>query len=489
MKPTNDIRELFQKAAVTTRPETDPTVLSKILAAQETTRTDGSTLNRSRLRSKIMHSRITKLAIAAVVVTGALTVGVERLARTKPDQTDAFSAEIRANMALDLDPQAAIPLRRAQPEDFDVTWDGENGGTLRIMPGPSLRLLANSWRNAEWKDILWWAHSQLEKVRESTSTSVPARDARFVAILTSEGNLAVAEIGSHDESRARLRWQVKRMSVPVYGPARTVTLGWVDPNEATLQPCAIDFDTGQTLGIPTQMLRMAPERFLVWLEQNGVDAIASVTEGGVGLTGVGLVYSEYSPGGWASKSAVELRDDMILVSHQSRDPILFRLDRHQLVYPFKTREGGLGMLQMRGIDPDERTVQLRYRMAHEPIADAEPVVPKQDPESLGLARSQERLQRLGRLVMLYANDNEYRLPRSIEEIHAYAEDEAHYRAILEHVGYVGTGHSLAEPPMVVVAYDKTLLVEGKGTYVLFLDSHVEFVEPEKLTALGVRSAR
>jgi hypothetical protein len=186
---------------------------------------------------------------------------------------------------------------------------------------------------------------------------------------------------------------------------------------------------------------------------------------------------------------VELRDDMILVSHQSRDPILFRLDRHQLVYPFKTREGGLGMLQMRGIDPDERTVQLRYRMAHEPIADAEPVVPKQDPESLGLARSQERLQRLGRLVMLYANDNEYRLPRSIEEIHAYAEDEAHYRAILEHVGYVGTGHSLAEPPMVVVAYDKTLLVEGKGTYVLFLDSHVEFVEPEKLTALGVRSAR
>ena len=80
-----------------------------------------------------MNSKIARLAVAAVVVVAALAVGVERLTRTKPNGASAFSAEIQANMALDLDPQAAIPLRQAQPEDFDVTWDGENGGALRII--------------------------------------------------------------------------------------------------------------------------------------------------------------------------------------------------------------------------------------------------------------------------------------------------------------------------------------------------------------------
>ena len=123
-----------------------------------------------------MRTRFVKPAIAAVVVIAALAVGVETLRPDKAAKTNAFSAEIRANTALDLDPRAAIPLRQAQPGDFDVTWDSEAGGTLRIMPGSSLRLLALSWKDAEWDEAVGWAISSLKKIRESAATSVSARE-------------------------------------------------------------------------------------------------------------------------------------------------------------------------------------------------------------------------------------------------------------------------------------------------------------------------
>ena len=146
-----------------------------------------------------MNSKIARLAVAAVVVAAALAVGVERLTRSIPDRPAAYSAEIQANMALDLDPKAAILLHQAQPGDFDVTWDGENGGTLRIMPGSSLRLLAPGWPDPQWDEVVGWAHRVLDKIGESTTTSIAARDRRFAAILTSDGNLAVVQIGDYDE--------------------------------------------------------------------------------------------------------------------------------------------------------------------------------------------------------------------------------------------------------------------------------------------------
>jgi hypothetical protein len=75
MKPTNDIRELFRKAAVDTRPGTDDTVLAKVLAAHEAANANDSTASRSSVRSTIMKSPITRLAIAAVVVLAALAGG------------------------------------------------------------------------------------------------------------------------------------------------------------------------------------------------------------------------------------------------------------------------------------------------------------------------------------------------------------------------------------------------------------------------------
>jgi prepilin-type processing-associated H-X9-DG protein len=40
-----------------------------------------------------------------------------------------------------------------------------------------------------------------------------------------------------------------------------------------------------------------------------------------------------------------------------------------------------------------------------------------------------------------------------------------------------------------VAYDRTMLAEGKGTNVLYLDSHVDFENPQELERLGISSVR
>jgi len=57
--------------------------------------------------------------------------------------------------------------------------------------------------------------------------------------------------------------------------------------------------------------------------------------------------------------------------------------------------------------------------------------------------------------------------------------------MVQDVEYLGAGVTTEESHSLVVAYDRTLLAAGKGTNVLFLDSHIEFVVPEKLKELGL----
>jgi prepilin-type processing-associated H-X9-DG protein len=432
-----------------------------------------------------MNGKIMKLAVAAVVVAGALAIGVETLRPRKTNQAHAFSAEIRTNMALDLDPKAAIPLRQAQPEDFDVTWDGENGGTLRIMPGSSLRLSTPSWTQPEWDDVVDWAHARLAEIGESTATSISARQGRFAAILTSEGNLAIVQIGDYDESKARLQWQVESTALPGYSPVQVVTLACVDPDRPSAQPCAIDFDTGRTMAIPTQALGLPAERFLGWLEQNGVDAIARISDEGGCLAGVGLITQTWEAGLWAAVPALGVRDAVTRLSYQSRDPMRFREGQYQHVHPFKTREGGIGVLQMCGVDRARQTVEFRYRMVLEDAPAGTETEGQADAESLQLARSGEWMNRLGRSLLIYGSENEDRLPPSLEEMRTYADSKEQYQWLVANVEYVGAGLLFQQSPSLVLAYDKTLLAQGKGTHVLFLDTHIDFVEPGGFAEYGL----
>ncbi len=470
-----------------TDPARDEQVLQRVLDAYRGNLSGSETQHLRFLRERIMHSKITRPAIAAVVVVAALAVGVERLTRSRPNKTQAFSAQIHASMALDLDPEAALPLRDAQPGDFDVTWSSEDGGSLQILPGSSLRMLACPFIDPEWDDAVSWSYSNLAALRASSATRVvPTKSEPFVAVLTSAGNLAVVKIDGRKETHAWLSWRVEEAISPAYGPIQTFTLRFVDPQGAAAEDGAIDLDTGRVLSIPADVLTMPPAEMLDWLENNGIDAIAKKTDEGHGLVGVGLVFWTWSPGGWADTGAVDLREEMASSSFQPRRPLLYREGQYQPVFPFKTREGGIGMLQMLAVDAAEQTVQFRYRMVEEePTSPTEPAG-EEDPESQRLAASVDRLMRFGLMAWKYAEEHDWRYPDTIEELEKYAAAFGQdFQWILDNVAYVGAGRTAEDPESTLIAYDKTLLATGKGTYAVFRDGHAEFWTPAQAQENGI----
>jgi prepilin-type processing-associated H-X9-DG protein len=430
-----------------------------------------------------MNSKVVKLAVAAVVVAGALAIGVETFRPGQTKKAYAFNAEIQANMALDLDPKAAVPIRDVQPGDFDVTWDSAGGGALKVMPGSSARIWRITLIEPGWDDAIEWSFSHLAEIRESTATSVvPTDKTPFAAVLTGEGNLAVIEINRRNENRAWLSWHVEKAISPGYSPVEVVTLQAIDEKGAGTQACAFDFDTGRVVEIPTAALHLPAEDLLAWLEQNGVDAIARMSEEGDGLVGVGLIFWTWMAGTWAGTDPVNLRQEMTRATSAPRRPLLFHEDRYQSVFPFKTREGAIGMLQLLAVDRAKRTVQFRYRMLQEeggvPEAD-------NDAESEQLAASVRRLMCFGRSLLYYANRHDDKLPLTFEQMKDYADSEQDYEWIVANVQYLGAGITTAEPGPFLLAYDRTLFEKGKGTHVLFLDCHVEFLPPDWLAKYGI----
>ena len=372
-----------------------------------------------------------------------------------------------------------------------MTWASEGGGALKILPGSAARIWAISLIKPEWDGAIRWAYAHLDEIGASTAPSVaPTEKTPFAAVLTSEGNLAVIEINRREEGLAWLRWRVEKAISPGYSPAQTVTLQSIDEKSATPQPCAMDLDTGRTVAIPAQMLHVPANDLLVWLEQNGVDAIARMSDEGDGLVGVGLVFQTWMASEWAGADPVELRETMARASYQPRQPLLFREDSYQSVFPFKTREGAIGMLQMLAVDKAKRTVQFRYLTLQEG-GDGN-IKAQADSESQRLAESVRRLRKFGLLVCMYADRHGGKYPASLEELKDSAEKEHQdYQWIVDHVEYLGAGKTARDPNAgsTILGYDKTLLKSGKGTNAVFRDSHAEFIEPTRLSHYGIAAPK
>ena len=68
----------------------------------------------------------------------------------------------------------------------------------------------------------------------------------------------------------------------------------------------------------------------------------------------------------------------------------------------------------------------------------------------------------------------------MQELELYVGKKQGFQWILENVEYLGKGKTLAGSPGEIVAYDKTMLENGKGTNILYKDAHVQFLRPEGL---------
>lgn len=77
-----------------------------------------------------------------------------------------------------------------------------------------------------------------------------------------------------------------------------------------------------------------------------------------------------------------------------------------------------------------------------------------------------------------------RFPGSLADLQSSHDPDA-FRWISTHMAYVGQGKSPDDDPRSVIAYDKTLLAEGRGTYVFYSDGQFEFESPVELAELGI----
>ncbi|MBA7479039.1 Type 3 secretion system secretin [subsurface metagenome] len=106
------------------------------------------------------------------------------------------------------------------------------------------------------------------------------------------------------------------------------------------------------------------------------------------------------------------------------------------------------------------------------------------PEIQRRVYSAKKLSNLGKALLIYANDHEDKYPDSLHHLSEYSNVEE-LKWVLANVKYLAHGKTIAVRPDTVIAYDKKLLAERKGTNVLFNDCHVEFVKPEELKKLGI----
>jgi len=102
--------------------------------------------------------------------------------------------------------------------------------------------------------------------------------------------------------------------------------------------------------------------------------------------------------------------------------------------------------------------------------------------------STRKLSNLGKALLIYAKEHDDKYPVSLHHLPVYL-NVKDYRWVLSNVEYLAHGKTLADRPDTVIAYDKTLLKERKGTNVLYNDCHVGFEKVEKLKQLGIGDAR
>ncbi|MBN2127899.1 MAG: right-handed parallel beta-helix repeat-containing protein [Sedimentisphaerales bacterium] len=166
-----------------------------------------------------------------------------------------------------------------------------------------------------------------------------------------------------------------------------------------------------------------------------------------------------------------------------------------------------GHVKSRSLLSDVSDVQQSQKwIARVPLAQAmlptspemvELVPTRQEASTPGIAvsasktESADKLLQLGMALLIHAAGHEDRLPLALSEVRAEM-SEPDFWWCREHAEYIGRGIKRSARALddraVVVAYDKTLLRQGEGTNVLFLDPHVEFLSPDRLQELAISTA-
>jgi transcriptional regulator CtsR len=227
-----------------------------------------------------------------------------------------------------------------------------------IKPKSSVRFIALGAAE-NWEDAISMARNSLGVLRTSTSKGMFASQSKFAAVLTSEGNLAVIQISEHDANKGTIYGWVEKIPAWIrsFGPVieRVINDNGEEKN------WLIDFETGRLFSPSTET--RSDEVFSRWITENRIDAMGETRTSSPGLYGFEMEAIPIAAETWETISPKGLADALSIAKSGIRT-VMSAKGKLPLTYTFKTREGGMGVVQILQMQYKKkpRFFRIRYKM-------------------------------------------------------------------------------------------------------------------------------
>ncbi len=115
-------------------------------------------------------------------------------------------------VVLDLDSGKLMRLDKDWPDEYDVSWDNDAGGSLFTKPDGLVNMLP-ILEAENFADALAIAAQKIESLKVRGVHGIFAGQCRYILIKTSQGNIAVVEVQEFDEGKANIRWQIIQQAI------------------------------------------------------------------------------------------------------------------------------------------------------------------------------------------------------------------------------------------------------------------------------------
>ena len=261
------------------------------------------------------------------------------------------NAQIEGIFVLVKSPHATGDFRsdaKAKVTIFDAVRCDADGRftTSRISPG-SYTVVTEAYKpeSVEERTRLYW------------------RGATWIGITP----VTVPESGTVQPVRIELK--PRQDSARTFGP---VTDAVIPVQGETVGMFFFDFERGRCLVPPAQMSARNESVRDAWMIEEGVDVLAEKLAMGPRLWGIGCSFIEVYVEEWEALAPSELVT-RLKTGHLKGEAVTRSPSAMPAVFLFKTREGGMGILQILGFTDNPKAVKIRYKMIRrEQPADAKP---------------------------------------------------------------------------------------------------------------------
>ncbi|MFC1676130.1 LamG-like jellyroll fold domain-containing protein [Planctomycetota bacterium] len=152
----------------------------------------------------------------------------------------------------------------------------------------------------------------------------------------------------------------------IYGKRNTLKLSSWDRRRGN---CGFDFDSGRIMTMPADVRKASESKRLMWIREQGIDAVASISEQGHGLIGIDLAVENFEKYPWreitAERAQELMRNRKVAAGKTSMlGPTKGSYRHHYLV---KTRGGDVFQLNIDAGHNSRKNVQFSYRRVQQTV--------------------------------------------------------------------------------------------------------------------------